>query len=779
MACVRIGASLVVHGPGGITAQARELASSVPADPEHVLVVVDQPDAGASSIADGVRTVLGEEVRPLRLFPSAEAGVITLVTAQKLADRIGRTVIYPDGVVLASASGLCFLPPFEANGWIGCGPGSQPVRLGRRYPSPEWEGPATTDPQRAGQSTVVEPLPAGVWLRPDGPQRWLEADRARLSRWLSVRPRELTAVLGGHGIPPLALDDVVKWWAVLPPESRSRTRFLSFGDVPVPSHTTLGQALADALGEEIVLYGGLPVGAPATPEFFTLRLDGSHSFRTFAEEITFSPRRGATKAAAPQIRRGRLPFKGLIEVGPGVYQYEADSVVEVVQAGLWLRTAREPARAAEVRTMPYDPKAFLVFHDPAVDGHDALVAKLLDRLDGSIRAGAKPFPVPSAPEPRQTDLPFAADLTAPLTPLPRLSRLLRRHLDETEPPEAAAAPAPEMPYLPVELGGGQEAASAPSEAEPLSTPQPERQPEPEPKAGAQPAPEPQPQPAPQSQAEPEPEPEPEPLAVQSTPSPELRAWPLNPGFAADRGHIRAGREDAFDALSAQIAETWRRFSPNRPMSDNGLTEAVAAGLYLAGDDPDVDAGLRAGTRGPHVEFGRCVAAGLQKLPVHRNVAATVVTPAPELWALLHGHATLREWGFLNLLTVPGEAEQGSTDLVVWSVTGRLTALIEPKDEGLLNRVVFLPGTGFKVLDVVEPRDKERGRILMRELVASEVGADGGSAGSTARDDLIRSSLRRFAGRSAGAKSRRPSGARSARPGRIPGIADPPSRKNEL
>ncbi|MFE5567640.1 hypothetical protein ACFQ68_21825 [Amycolatopsis japonica] len=565
------------------------------------------------------------------------------------------------------------------------------------------------------------------------------------------------------------MDDLVNWWAVVPPESRSKVRFLSFGDVPIPSHTTLGHALADALGEEVVLYGGLPVGSPEAPTFFTLRKDGSHSFRTFAEEIAFSPRRGSAKSAAPQIRRGRLPFPGLIEVGPGVYRYEADSVVEVVQAGLWLRTTREPGRATEVRSMPYDPEAFLIFHDPAVDGHDALVAKLLDGLDRSMRAGVKLFPVPSAPETRQAELPFAADLTAPLTPFPRLSRLLREHLDETQAPEPATPVAPEpeadevpeVPYLPVELSDGEEEA-----------PEPEREPEPEPEQ----QPEPELEPEIEPQPEPEPQPQHEPVAVQATPRPELRAWPLAPGFAADRELVRAGREDAFDGLSEQVLETWQRFSPNRSMSDGGLTEAVAAGLYLAGDDPDIDRGLRAGAEGPHVDFARCVAAGLRKLPVHRNVAATVVNPAPDLWELLREHAVLQDWGFLNLLTVPGEIEDGSTDLVVWSVTGRLTAPIEPKDEGPSHRVVFLPGTVFKVIEIVEPTDQERGRIMLRELVESEAG-EGGGATAKARDDLIRLSLRRFTRRSGGATGLRPGDAKVARLGRVPGIAA--IRKNDL
>ncbi|MFC9249894.1 hypothetical protein [Amycolatopsis thailandensis] len=428
--------------------------------------------------------------------------------------------------------------------------------------------------------------------------------------------------------------------------------------------------------------------------------------------------------------------------------------------------------------MPLDPDAVLVFHDPAESGHSALVAKLVDRLDVSARAGAKPVPVQSAASSTDPAEPFSADLTAPLTPLPRLSALLRRSETEQSSERTAVALAVEDDEVdePVETTKIRHPA-AEVEAEAVVD-----EPDVTTKIG---------HPAleddgtvattkihhpglslPAFSAETA-----KPLtSLQPTPEPGHRAWPVPSGFDAERALIRAGREEAFDELSGRIAATWRRFSSNRPLSEAGLTEMVAAGLYLAGEDPDVDAKLRAAGGGPHVEFARCVAAGLHRLPVHRNAAADVVFPDPDLWTLLGSGTVLREWGFLNLLTVPGTAAADATDLVAWSASGRLTALIESKEEGLANRVVFLPGTAFKVLEAVEPAEGRRGRILVRELVAAELGEDGKSVEGKTRDNLILTSLRRFADRVAGA---RPAGSRGARRpefGWVPGVTM--SRKDE-
>jgi hypothetical protein len=743
VSCRRIGEALVVHGRPGMTAQAGRLASALRPEAGRALVVVDFPAAGSpldhwKALAKAVAV----EQRAVRLFPAEEAGEVPLEMAQWLADRIGQPVLCPDGA-LPGFTSTVFLPPAGSKGWAVCAPGRAPAWLGRRFPVPEWEGPANSDPSRAGEATTAEPLPAGLWLRTDGRDAWLEAGRAKLIRWLSVSAREFTVVLGAPGTPPLPLADVARWWATVPPETRATTRFFCFGELSAADPVSPGQALADALDGEVVCHGGLPAGRPDAPEVFALREDGSHGIRTFAEQLAFRPRRDPeADPTAPRVRRSRQPGHSLARTRPGLYQHESGAVVEVVMAGLWVRPPEEPGHANDIRATPLDPAALLVFHDPA---DDDLVTRVLDELPDKVRAAVKLVPV-TAPV-GSPPVPFAADLTRPLTSLPRLSRLLRQ----------AAGTVAVAPGVKSELSERLEPGNAAPEddavgvttkirhpvAESLPTPRPGHTGSGRDRAARQPA-----------------------------PDREARAWPLPAAFSAERVMVRAGREAAFDALSDRVGAVMRRFSPDRPVPESGLTTAVAAGLYLAGEDPDVDAGLRAGTTGPHVDFGRCVAGGLQKLPVHRGATATALDPGPDLWRLLETGTALCEWGFFHVRTVLDPLASGSTDLVVWSLTGRLTASAEPEDDGVAGRVVFPPGTAFKVLEALEPDGERRGRILVRELRATEAGK---AAATTDRDDLVRASLRTFAERGTRAPGPVPA-AQARRFARVPGVADAPARE---
>ncbi|WIX98203.1 hypothetical protein QRX60_29510 [Amycolatopsis mongoliensis] len=734
-----------------MTAQAGQLASSLQGEPDCVLVVVDFPAAGSSLRGwEAVAAAVAEDERALRLFPAESAGEITLPAAQWLADRISRPVCYPDGVMPAGSSGLVFLPPAGSKGWAVCVPGQAPNWRGRRFPVPEWEEPANSSPHRVGRSATAEPLPAGLWIRSDGSDSWLEAGRAKLTRWLSVSPRELTVVLGAHGVPPLSLADVARWWVSLPPGTRAKVRFFCFGEFLNAGKVSPGQALADALGEEVVCHGGFPAGRPDAPMVFALRQDGSHGVRMFAEQLAFRPRRDPAAGAeppAPRVRRSQPPGGGLTESEPGVYRHASGAVVEVVQAGLWLRAADVPAHATAIRTTPPEPTALLVFHDPA---DDRLMAGVLDQLDDKVRAVAKPVPVTAPAEPPRTPFGSGADLTMPLTPLPRLSRLLQRA------PVSVAAPAADQARsgLSARLEP-QEDITLEDDAVRVTTKI--RHPAVKPRrrgSGAAPR-------AARAEAADERP------GRQQAPDPQLRVWPAPAGFTAEPAMVRTGRETAFDALSDRVGAVMRRFSPHRPVPESGLTAAVAAGLYLAGEDPDVDAGLRTGTAGPHVDFGRCVAGGLQKLPPHRKATATVLAPGPGLWELLETGTVLREWGFFHARTVLGPVESGSTDLIVWSLTGRLTTSIEPAEGGVADRVVFPPGTAFKVLEAREPDDVRRGRILLRELTAAEAGENGEAAD---RDDLVRAALQTFADRGTRAVDPVPA-AQAGRLGRLPGVVD--------
>jgi hypothetical protein len=496
------------------------------------------------------------------------------------------------------------------------------------------------------------------------------------------------------------------------------------------------------------------VGRPDAPEVFTLRLDGSHGVRTFAEQLVFRPRRApaaGTGLLAPRVRRSRPPFGSLTETEPGIYLHDSGAVVEVVQAGLWVRPPDVPAHAAVIRTTPPEAEALLVFHDPADEG---LVARVLDQLDDKARAVAKTVSVTALVEPPRTHVGSASDLTMQLTPLPRLSQLLRRQ------PVSVVAPAVEQgdPGLSTGLVFPEEIAQVDDGARPT-----EKIRHPAAKSSGR-------RTEPARQAERTEEADDRSLVravLQHAPDPGRRAWPRPPGFSAELTMVRSGREVAFDALSERVGAVMRRFSPHRPVSETALTAAVAAGLYLAGQDPDVDKGLRAGTAGPHVDFGRCVASGLQKLPLHRKAAGTVIAPGPELWELLDTGTVLREWALFHARTALGPVGTGSTDLVVWSLTGRLTTSIEPVEGGVDDRVVFPPGAAFKVLEVIAPLREQRGRILLRELADAETGKNEKASG---RDDLVRASLRRFADR--GTRTVEPvPAAQASRFGRVPGVSN--------
>jgi hypothetical protein len=102
---------------------------------------------------------------------------------------------------------------------------------------------------------------------------------------------------------------------------------------------------------------------------------------------------------------------------------------------------------------------------------------------------------------------------------------------------------------------------------------------------------------------------------------------------------------------------------------------------------------------------------------------------------------------------------GPVDFLIWSMTARRTALIV-QDEA--DRVVFLPGTGFKVLRVT---GGGRPSVLLRELSASEISEDGRvSTRPVLLDTIALASLEKAE------RTRRPAGAGQRRPlGHAPGL----------
>ncbi|NED51611.1 hypothetical protein G3I24_11930, partial [Micromonospora aurantiaca] len=230
------------------------------------------------------------------------------------------------------------------------------------------------------------------------------------------------------------------------------------------------------------------------------------------------------------------------------------------------------------------------------------------------------------------------------------------------------------------------------------------------------------------------------------------------GLADERAWLRRTLSREFDVMASSVS---RIMSEHPGMQGSGvstedvLADSVALRLYLTGRGPGVDAGLRSGRKGPHVPFARCVVAGVSRMPSFRGTTVYRLSPTAGEWALYQDRRLVTDWSFVNALTQPCASEDGDTDVLIWSMTARRTSLLEPEgDEHVEDRVLFLPGTNFKVLDLRRPSTGERGAVLLREIGANEIDDTGRvDSNRVSLDELALTSLRRSVDRWATAEPR--------------------------
>lgn len=658
-----VGNAIVVHGPDGMSPEARLLASALPADPDNDLVVADPPPDAAGGFWESFAATLPRGRRGLRLVLANRSRELGALAGHWLSTRLDRTVLAPDGIQIRDLNGSLFVHGGPGSGWIRFRPGRDPEREAKRFPRPCWESAVVAEPFRVGPASTAEPVPAGLWLRPDGDQSRVDAGRNRLIHGIPCQPDILTIVLGGRDLPELPLQDVVPLWQALLADDLPKVRFVHLGPVTLPTHKSFGQALADLLRQEITCYTGIPVGRADAPDVHLLRQDGSHGWHAFVQQLTFLP--GDT--APPRLRTHRAPLPGLPEIGPATYRYAADVVVEVVLAGLWIRPPDAPAHADTVRALPVDPATNLVLYEESDHRMWTAAQEVLEKLDYSTRLASKPLP------------------TSVVVPV-------------LAPVAVAPEPVAAMP-------------------EPVA-------------------------------------------AAESTGDP-ARAW------------IRTGWPDEFGERADQIREVLAdhpKLVTGSP--EDALVDAVALRMYLTGRVPRLDDGLRTGTDGPHVQFGRCAAAALTSLPSHRGGTIATHTPTPEQWDFYRQHTLVSERGFHTMLAAPSPGAEGTADLLVWSMTGRRTALLEDPESTVDGRVVFPPGTIFKVLEVTEADGDKRGRILLRELSSTEIADDGTvDENRQSLDELATTSLLRFLDKPATRKPERVPATLAPGLFRLPGVAN--------
>ncbi|WP_433196004.1 hypothetical protein [Lentzea sp. CA-135723] len=379
-----IGNALVVHPRHALRNEIRDLALGLAADPEHELVVVDLPPDSSMAVWEAAAKLLPRKRRGLRLVISGRPRETTALAGQWLSERLGRTVIAPDGAVLPGADGTLFVDSGWGTGWRRFQPGRTPELDGKRFPRPSWdEVSSLVEVMPTSAGAVAEPVPGGAWLRPRGPESVLGPHRGRLVETLPCQPDVCVVVLGCPGATAVTMHDVARFWSWLPDPLREKVRMVAYGPIATPG--PYGQSVADALGTEVTCYTGLPVGARHDPDVYALRTDGALGWRAFAEEVSYVPARPGEPAPPPALVAYREPFYGVDEVEPAVYRYSAHAVLEVVQSGLWLRPPHEVGHAAAVRATEPDASRHLVLFDDDEHLRD-LADDVFGRLDPMTRA---------------------------------------------------------------------------------------------------------------------------------------------------------------------------------------------------------------------------------------------------------------------------------------------------------------------------------------------------------------------------------------------------------
>ncbi|MFI5887524.1 hypothetical protein [Streptomyces sp. NPDC051554] len=262
---IPVGDALLIHPKGRFDDRAAAFAGGIAEDPHHTVVVVDLPaDALAEEWMSVARLLSPSRYGSPRLVFGRGSGDEIRTAGSLIADRLGREVLAPDGDLVPTATGGLFVPGEDGSAWLRFRPGRDPEPEAQRFPKPHWEFSAPIRTAPVGGSAVAQPVPAGVWLR--------HADRDPLTghhrRTVEALPTDLhlfLIVLGSPGTPPLSLDDVSRFWDTVLPGVRSAVRFLLYGALDVPDSREPGQALADALGHQVVVYIGPGSEGPERP----------------------------------------------------------------------------------------------------------------------------------------------------------------------------------------------------------------------------------------------------------------------------------------------------------------------------------------------------------------------------------------------------------------------------------------------------------------------------------------------------------------------------------
>jgi hypothetical protein len=722
-----VGATLVVSAPEGPGQAATGLARTLPADRGRIVVVVDFPSGDQSTFWPHVVTALSGR-GPIRLAVSHAGTMRPTAPAQWLAEQLQAEVVAPDGV-LTTVPGAAFVVGTQGYGsWVKFQPNASPMPFGRRFPVPQWEAMDPNSPWPTGEIGVSEPIPSGLWLRAQQPAFDPAAQDSRPIVALPCRENVLTVVVGGPGQSSIPTDEVCRLLTALPQAARSRVRLVTYG-----IDASLGQLVADQLGEPIATFTGLPVGNLRTggPAVIAVDPRGQQTWRPFVTEVQCSPHE-----SVPAVTGYRAPVQGLSEVEPGVFSLGDGVVLEVVPSGLWVREHDEPYNASEVRSQPVDPEwARLTVGTPGRTTPGAVAvhgAALVERLEPEVRkllrvvfcdskVSAPPPPPPTVPTPQHA---------APAHAAPSFG---------TQPTGGQAAIAAALGAAAQVLstrdssdnGTGFFTAVTPAEPEPAYAAMPPSDPATVTVSA-------------HALAEAEeaafPSSDPDTAAVRfrvdgPLPMQPLASWEASPQNDGERETIPADHSSSEverDAVRRALGERYGahaatvcRLLAQRPDAEEDpaafeamVTDLTALLACVSQDEEMVVDTLRMGRLGRLRPYVACIVSGLNRLPLHYGVATVWGASGPTGPRRYRSGDVLVEHGLLDAIANPAQRIEGATEYLLWSVTGRRVEVADRVAVATEERVVFPPGTAFRVLAVADAEGDHPQQVLLQEIAGA-------------------------------------------------------------
>lgn len=388
------------------TSDVDDLVRVLAQDAGHTATVVAGAAAAAAGdlwarLADVLDALRADGIGTVRLVLSAAGddrpGDPAL--ARRVAEDWEIEVIAPDGLALVVPGGGLFVAERysgaggELGGWWRFSPGAEPVRIGSRQPAPAWQSAVEELRVAADGGCVIEQVPSGLLARPPGAVPPRAGD---LCYAVPADPRGPALVLGVPQGEDLSTADVLGVLSGLPEAVRCRVRLVPGGSRDI---LRTGQAVADALGTEMVVYTGMPVLSYDSPtgagriRCVLVGADGEPRWWPYVDAVVCAPAPadGSAPAPSPRVLRWNPPTGGPEAGHDGVLRLPGGWQATVTRAGMWVTRTDSGPPSATVRPVDAEGPTLEIGHpgqrlDPTL--YPAL-AELFGRLGESVRARAK------------------------------------------------------------------------------------------------------------------------------------------------------------------------------------------------------------------------------------------------------------------------------------------------------------------------------------------------------------------------------------------------------